>query len=70
MLAGVIVATELILIIGLIKLFYDVAAIRRMLENTGLFSGIPCDHCMMPIPPAATVCGHCGRDVEVAARRS
>jgi predicted amidophosphoribosyltransferase len=70
MLVGVILGTELVLIFGLVKLFFDVAAIRRMLENTGLFSGIPCDHCWMPIPAAATVCGHCGRDVRSAARRS
>jgi hypothetical protein len=47
---GVILGTELVLIFGLVKLFFDVAAIRRMLENTGLFSGIPCDHCWMPHP--------------------
>jgi len=40
-----------------------------MLENTGLFSGVPCPSCAMPIPPNAGVCGHCGRDVEVPASR-
>jgi hypothetical protein len=63
--AAVYVATVLFLLTLFFKLTFDVAAIRRMLENTGLFSGIPCPSCAMPIPPDARVCGHCGRDAEV-----
>ena len=65
--AALYVTTVLFLITIFFKLAFDVAAIRRMLENTGLFSGIPCPSCAMPIPEAARVCGHCGRDVEVGA---
>jgi hypothetical protein len=68
MLPGLIVALEIVLLIGVLKLFYDVAAIRKMLENMGLFSGTPCPSCHMPIPHRAAVCGHCGRDVDTASR--
>ena len=42
---------------------HDIRAIRQMLENMGLFSGIPCSSCWMPVPEGATVCGHCGREL-------
>jgi hypothetical protein len=67
--AAVYIATVLFLLTLFFKLSFDLAAIRRMLENTGLFSGVPCASCAMPIPPSARVCGHCGRDVEVPASR-
>jgi hypothetical protein len=70
LLPGAVIAFEIVLVIGLVKLFFDVAAIRRMLENTGLFSGVTCPSCRMPIPPDADVCGHCGRDVVVRGHRS
>jgi len=63
--AALYVATLVFFIVAFFKVVYDVAAIRRMLENTGLFSGEPCPSCSMPIPKNARVCGHCGRDVEV-----
>jgi hypothetical protein len=50
-------------IVAFFRIAYDVRAIRRMLENMGLFSGIPCRWCRMPVPEAAHVCGHCGRDL-------
>ena len=65
---GAILALEIVLLIGVLKLFSDVSAIRRMLENMGLFSGTACPSCHMPIPATATACGHCGRDVELAKR--
>jgi predicted amidophosphoribosyltransferase len=42
---------------------FNIAAIRRMLENAGLFSGSGCPHCRFPVPPGAEICGHCGREL-------
>jgi hypothetical protein len=58
------VALILFAIVAFFRIAHDVRAIRTMLENTGLFSGIPCGWCWMPIPEGAVVCGHCGRDLE------
>jgi hypothetical protein len=44
---------------------YNIAAIRRMLENVGLFSGVPFRWCLMAVPAGAKVCGHCGRELGV-----
>jgi hypothetical protein len=48
-------------VVTFFRLGYDVRAIRQMLENEGLFSGIPCTWCLMPVPEGAQFCGHCGR---------
>jgi hypothetical protein len=60
------IAFLIFLVFCFLKMVFDVSAIRRMLENTGLFSGVPCGWCHMPIPTAATVCGHCGRELTQA----
>jgi hypothetical protein len=48
------IAFLIFLVFCFLKMVFDVSAIRRMLENTGLFSGVPCGWCHMPIPTAAT----------------
>ena len=53
------------LVVCFVRLVVNTAAIRTMLENTGLFSGVACPSCHMATA-TATVCGHCGRDVERA----
>ncbi len=50
-------------LIAFFLIAFNVAAIRRMLENMGLFSGIPCSWCRMPVPEGAEICGHCGREL-------
>jgi hypothetical protein len=57
------VAFVLFVVVTFFRIAYDVRAIRQMLENMGLFSGIPCRSCRMPVPEGAEVCGHCGRDL-------
>jgi hypothetical protein len=63
LLFAVYVAFLLFLVFCFLKMVFDISAIRRMLENTGLFSGVPCTWCHMPVPADATVCGHCGREL-------
>ena len=62
-LLGLGAALVLFAIVVFFRVAYDVAAIRQMLQNMGLFSGIPCRWCRMPVPEEAEVCGHCGRDL-------
>jgi hypothetical protein len=62
MLAALAVAVYLFLLGAFVWLVYNVTAIRKMLENQGMFSGEVCGRCRMPIPEGADVCGHCGRD--------
>jgi hypothetical protein len=62
-LGWVIAATVPLALAAFFWMAYNVGAIRTMLENTGLFSGVPCRWCRMPVPPEAAVCGHCGRDL-------
>lgn len=57
-------AIVLYAVVMFFRIAHNVAAIRTMLENVGLFSGVPCPSCWMPVPEAARVCGHCGRDIE------
>ena len=57
------------LVIGFVKLVIDTAAIRRVLENQGLFSGVVCPECRMAVPQGSSVCGHCGRDIEARVGR-
>jgi hypothetical protein len=56
-------ALLLFAVVVFFRMAYDLSAIRQMLQNTGLFSGIPCRWCRMPVPEGAEVCGHCGRDL-------
>lgn len=51
------------LVIAFFWMAFNIAAIRRMLENAGLFSGTGCPHCRLPVPKGAEVCGHCGREL-------
>lgn len=62
MLAALMVAVYVFLLTAFVWLVYNVSAIRRMLENQGMFSGEVCGGCRMTIPTGAEVCGHCGRD--------
>lgn len=63
LLVGLLLAVQISIVLAFFWMAYNVAAIRRMLENAGLFSGFPCPWCRMPIPEGAKVCGHCGREV-------
>jgi hypothetical protein len=64
---GLLLALYLALLGSLVVAFFwmafNIAAIRRMLENAGLFSGNGCTHCRFPVPKGAEVCGHCGREL-------
>ena len=67
MLLGIaLIAFELFLLVLFIRMAFDINAIRSMLENQGLFSGVGCPRCRMPIPDGAEVCGHCGTDLAPA----
>jgi hypothetical protein len=59
----IILATLGLAIVAFFWMAYNVGAIRTMLQNQGLFSGVPCRWCRMPIPEGADVCGHCGREL-------
>jgi len=65
MLEALVVAVYLFLLSAFVWLVYNVSAIRRMLENQGMFSGEVCASCKMTVPTGAEVCGHCGRDREL-----
>jgi hypothetical protein len=60
---GLLIAVQISVVIAFFWMVFNIAAIRRMLENQGLFSGVPCRWCRMPVPTGADVCGHCGRDL-------
>jgi hypothetical protein len=62
-LTALVVAVYLFLIGAFVWLVYNVWAIRKMLENQGMFSGDVCGSCKMSVPSAARVCGHCGREL-------
>ncbi len=47
-----------------VRMAFDIKAVRTMLENQGLFSGVVCGWCRMPVPEGADTCGHCGRDLD------
>lgn len=63
LLSALVVAVYLSLLGAFVWLVFNVAAIRRMLENQGMFSGEVSDSCKMTVPAGARVCGHCGRDL-------
>lgn len=67
LLVGLLLALQLTIVLAFFWMAFNVAAIRRMLENQGLFSGIPCRWCRRPVPEGAEVCGNCGRDLGVRA---
>jgi hypothetical protein len=64
---GIVLALYLAFLLFLVTAFlwmaFNIAAIRRMLENAGLFSGTACRWCRFPVPEDAEVCGHCGREL-------
>lgn len=60
---GLLIAVQISVVIAFFWMVFNIAAIRRMLENQGLFSGASCRWCRMPVPKGADVCGHCGRDL-------
>ena len=60
---GLLIALQISVVIAFFWMVFNIAAIRRMLQNQGLFSGVPCRWCRMPVPTGADVCGHCGRNL-------
>jgi hypothetical protein len=64
---GLVFALYLALLMSMVVAFFwmafNIAAIRRMLENAGLFSDTGCPHCRFPVPKGAEICGHCGREL-------
>ena len=63
MLVALVVAVYLFVLSAFLWMVYNVGAIRKMLENQGMFSGEVCGSCKMTVPIGATVCGHCGREI-------
>jgi hypothetical protein len=64
-LGWIVAAMAVPVVIAFFLMVYNVAAIRRMVENVGLFSGVACRWCRMAVPAGAEVCGHCGRELGV-----
>jgi hypothetical protein len=54
------------LAVALFWMAFNIAAIRRMLENAGLSSDTGCPHRRFPVPKGAGICGHCGRELTLA----
>ncbi|MGH2526936.1 MAG: porphobilinogen synthase [Actinomycetota bacterium] len=45
---GLLIAVQISVVIAFFWMVFNIAAIRRMLQNQGLFSGVPCRWCRMP----------------------
>jgi predicted amidophosphoribosyltransferase len=61
-------AVVLFFVFLFVRMAFDIKAVRTMLENQGLFSGVACGWCRMPVPEGAETCGHCGRDLDPKGR--